>query len=42
MQKLGMTADGRFGHPRLPDGHPMREHLLYRLTRRDWIATRLG
>lgn len=42
MQKLGMMEDGRFAHPRLPEGHPMREHVLYRLTRRDWIAARLG
>ena len=31
MERLGMTADGRFDHPRLPEGHPMRQHLLYRL-----------
>jgi RimJ/RimL family protein N-acetyltransferase len=33
MEKLGMRPDGRFEHPRLPEGHPMREHLLYRLRR---------
>lgn len=42
MRKLGMREDGAFAHPRLPDGHPMREHVLYRLSRRDWIASRLG
>ena len=31
MERLGMRADGRFAHPRLPQGHPMREHLLYRI-----------
>jgi RimJ/RimL family protein N-acetyltransferase len=31
MERLGMTADGRFAHPRLPEGHPKRDHLLYRL-----------
>jgi ribosomal-protein-alanine N-acetyltransferase len=30
MQKLGMRADGDFEHPSLPEGHPMRRHLLYR------------
>lgn len=35
MEKLGMAADGRFAHPSLPEGHPMREHLLYRLSRED-------
>jgi RimJ/RimL family protein N-acetyltransferase len=33
MEKLGMTPDGRFAHPSLPEGHPMQEHLLYRLRR---------
>jgi ribosomal-protein-alanine N-acetyltransferase len=42
MARLGMVADGHFEHPRLPEGHPMRQHLLYRLSRRDWIASRLG
>ena len=35
MEKLGMThhpADD-FDHPRLPEGHPMRRHVLYRLHR---------
>lgn len=31
MERLGMTADGGFDHPRLAEGHPMRRHLLYRL-----------
>lgn len=30
MERLGMRPDGAFGHPRLPEGHPMRRHLLYR------------
>ncbi|MBR0656635.1 GNAT family N-acetyltransferase [Plastoroseomonas arctica] len=30
MEKLGMRADGRFEHPRVAEGHPKREHLLYR------------
>lgn len=31
MERLGMTPDGRFDHPRLPEGHAMRQHLLYRM-----------
>lgn len=35
MEKLGMSyspADD-FDHPRLPEGHPLRRHVLYRLRR---------
>ena len=42
MRKLGMRPDGDFAHPRLPEGHPLRRHLLYRLTRAEWVAQRLG
>jgi ribosomal-protein-alanine N-acetyltransferase len=32
MERLGMTHDERddFDHPLLPDGHPLRRHVLYR------------
>ena len=35
MEKLGMTHDPRddFDHPRLPEVHPLRRHVLYRLQR---------
>jgi ribosomal-protein-alanine N-acetyltransferase len=35
MEKLGMTHDSadNFDHPSLPDGHPLRRHVLYRLHR---------
>ncbi len=38
MQRLGMTLDaaGAFDHPRLPLGHALRPHLLYRLARASW------
>jgi ribosomal-protein-alanine N-acetyltransferase len=38
MEKLGMTRNPAddFDHPRLPDGHPLRRHVLYRLRRADW------
>lgn len=29
MQKIGMRKLGEFNHPLLPDGHPLRLHLLY-------------
>jgi RimJ/RimL family protein N-acetyltransferase len=33
MQRLGMTRDPAddFEHPRLPEGHPLRPHVLYRI-----------
>ena len=33
MEKLGMTIDpaGAFDHPRVPEGHPLRRHVLYRI-----------
>jgi len=35
MEKLGMIHDPQadFDHPRLPQGHPLRRHVLYRLNR---------
>ncbi|MXP65793.1 N-acetyltransferase [Roseomonas sp. M0104] len=42
MERLGMRRAGAFEHPRLPEGHPMRRHLLYRLRRLDWIEATLG
>jgi RimJ/RimL family protein N-acetyltransferase len=35
MEKLGMTHDPSedFDHPNLPEGHPLRHHVLYRLRR---------
>jgi ribosomal-protein-alanine N-acetyltransferase len=34
MEKLGMTHDPRddFDHPNIPPGHPLRPHVLYRLS----------
>jgi RimJ/RimL family protein N-acetyltransferase len=42
MEKLGMThhtADD-FDHPRLPEGHPLRRQVLYRLRRIGWSPRR--
>ena len=35
MEKIGMKRDriGDFDHPLLPEGHPMRRHVLYRIDR---------
>lgn len=34
MQRLGMTDTGRnFAHPQIPDGHHLKQHLLYRVGR---------
>jgi RimJ/RimL family protein N-acetyltransferase len=38
MQKIGMTRDlaGDFDHPKVPAGHPLLPHVLYRLRRSEW------
>jgi ribosomal-protein-alanine N-acetyltransferase len=38
MTRLGMTHDPAddFDHPRVPDGHPLKRHVLYRLTAVRW------
>jgi RimJ/RimL family protein N-acetyltransferase len=33
MEKIGMGLVGEFDHPRLPEGHLLRRHLLYRAER---------
>ena len=33
MERLGMTRSGEFDHPLVPDGSPLRRHILYRLLR---------
>jgi RimJ/RimL family protein N-acetyltransferase len=40
MEKLGMVHEPTedFDHPNLPEGHPLRRHVLYRLRRSDWLA----
>ncbi len=34
MERLGMTYDPNddFEHPKIPEGHPLRPHVLYRVT----------
>jgi RimJ/RimL family protein N-acetyltransferase len=38
MERVGMTHDPAddFDHPSFPDGHRLRRHVLYRLSRSDW------
>lgn len=39
MSRIGMrNADQDFDHPALPQGHPLRPHCLYRITRAQWSA----
>ena len=39
MARLGMRrSPENFQHPALPEGHPLREHCLYRIARGDWRA----
>ena len=40
MQRLGMRRNPAddFDHPTIVAGHPLRRHVLYRLTAREWAA----
>jgi len=40
MERIGMTRDlaGDFDHPRVPEGHALRRHVLYRLKRGDYLG----
>jgi RimJ/RimL family protein N-acetyltransferase len=40
MERIGMTHDEAddFDHPRLPAGHRLQRHVLYRITRAQWEA----
>ena len=38
MERLGMrNADADFEHPGVPEGHPLRPHCLYKLSRAEWL-----
>lgn len=41
MERLGMTRDpdADFDHPRVPEGSPLRRHVLYRLSKDAWVKT---
>jgi RimJ/RimL family protein N-acetyltransferase len=38
MEKLAMRHSENFFHPALPQGHPMQEHVLYRLQAGSYVA----
>ncbi|MDE1166807.1 MAG: GNAT family N-acetyltransferase [Pseudomonas sp.] len=44
MQAIGMqrVKDGDFDHPKLPQRHPLERHLLYRISRAQWLETLHG
>lgn len=44
MQAIGMqhAAGEDFDHPKLAGDHPLREHVLYRITREQWLETLHG
>ncbi|MGO3694113.1 GNAT family N-acetyltransferase [Marinobacter sp.] len=36
MERIGLKYSGEFEHPSLPEGSPLRSHVLYRLQRDQW------
>jgi hypothetical protein len=42
MEQIGMVRDrgADFDHPKLPQGHPLRRHVLYRLDWYRWKSAR--
>ena len=44
MQAIGMRHDPAddFEHPKLAAGHPLRHHVLYRISREQWLQTLHG
>ena len=40
MKKIGLKHDikGRFAHPELPVDHPLSQHVLYRLTKEEYLS----
>lgn len=39
MERIGMTHAEDFDHPRLPAGHRLQRHVLYRITRAQWESS---
>lgn len=43
MERIGMVDAGEdFDHPALPEGHPLRRHVLYRITKAQWAGHAAG
>ena len=40
MKKIGMAFDGEFEHPNVEEGHPLRKHILYRISRPEMVEDR--
>ena len=40
MRRIGMREAARFEHPRVPEGHVLRPHVAYYLTRADYVTMR--
>jgi len=40
MKRLGMRYEGTFEHPRVPEGNPLRPHVLYRIAADEWRLDR--
>jgi RimJ/RimL family protein N-acetyltransferase len=39
MERIGMHDTGfEFEHPGVPEGHALRPHCLYRITRAQWLT----
>jgi len=38
MQKLGMVKKINFIHPQVAEGHPLQEHVLYSISRKQWAS----
>lgn len=40
MERIGLHRDplNDFNFPNIPDGHPLQKHVLYRLTRKEWLT----
>lgn len=43
MTRLGMLEDADlFDHPSVPEGHPLRQHVLYRMGQAQWRSQKNG
>jgi ribosomal-protein-alanine N-acetyltransferase len=40
MEKIGMTFDSEFDHPNVESGHPLKRHVLYTITRHQFVEPR--
>ena len=38
MQKIGLRFERYFDHPKVPEGHPLRPHVLYRINKSNYMV----